>query len=91
MQKTVSQNMSEEIGHTQTAMPLHTNNSIEEGTVSINILPKLSKYMDMRFYWLHDWENQKQFQVYWTPGLQNKGYYHTKHHQAAYHRAVRDI
>ena len=56
--------MLEEIDHTQTAMPLHTNNSREEGTVSINILPKLSKYMDMRFYWLHDWENQKQFQVY---------------------------
>ena len=45
----------------------------------------------MSFYWLRNQDNQQHFQVYWVPGSKNIGDYHTKHHQAARHCAVRNI
>ena len=33
----------------------------------------------------------KTLQKYWSPGSQNIGDYHIKHHQATHHRAVCDI
>ena len=47
--------------------------------------------MYMSFYLLCVRDNQKHFQVYWAPGSQNVGDYHTKHHYAAHHHAVCDI
>ena len=47
---------------------------------------KLSKAIDMRFYWIQDREAQEQFKIYWRPlkgYLQNLirklGDFHTKH------------
>jgi hypothetical protein len=34
---------------------------------------------------------QKQFDVYWLPGRENLGYYHTKHHSAQHHNEVRGL
>jgi hypothetical protein len=45
--------------------------------------------MDMRYHWLTDRVCQKQFDVYWRPGRENLGYYHTKHHLAQHHKDMR--
>jgi hypothetical protein len=45
--------------------------------------------MDMRYHWLTDRVRQKQFDVYWRPGRENLGDYHTKHHSAQHHKDMR--
>jgi hypothetical protein len=42
--------------------------------------------MDMRYHWLTDRVCQKRFDIYWRPGRENLGDYHTKHHSAQYHK-----
>ena len=42
----------------------------------------------MQFYWVQDQVNQKQFHVYWKPGVQNLADYVTKHHTAQHHQAM---
>ena len=43
----------------------------------------------MRFYWIQDRTQQKQFLIYWKPCSTNLGNYHTKHHPASHHRLMR--
>eukprot|EP00804_Cyclotella_cryptica_P021956 CCRYP_000903-RA/>CCRYP_000903-RA protein AED:0.16 eAED:0.16 QI:0/0/0/1/1/1/4/0/960 len=50
----------EELGHTQPATPLQTDNSTAEGVVNGKIQPKRTKAMDMRFHWLRDRKCQEQ-------------------------------
>ena len=45
----------------------------------------------MRFYWLRDRENQKQFYIYWKPGRDSISDYFTKHHPTPHHKAIRKI
>jgi hypothetical protein len=40
----------------------------------------------MRYHWLTDRVRKKQFDVYWRPGRENLGDYHTKHHAAQHHK-----
>jgi hypothetical protein len=47
--------------------------------------------MDMRYHWLTDRVRQKQFDVYWRPGKDNLGDYHTKHHSAQHHKHMRQF
>jgi hypothetical protein len=47
--------------------------------------------MDMRYHWLTDRVRQKQFDVYWRPGRENLGDYHTKHHSAQHHKDMRPL
>jgi hypothetical protein len=47
--------------------------------------------MDMRYHWLTDRVRQKQFGVYWRPGHENLGDYHTKHHSAQHHKYMRHL
>jgi hypothetical protein len=47
--------------------------------------------MDMRYHWLTDRVLQKQFNVYWRPGRENLGDYHTKHHPAQHHKYMRHL
>jgi hypothetical protein len=47
--------------------------------------------MDMRYHWLTDRVRQKQFDVYWRPGHENLGDYHTKHHSAQHHKYMRGL
>jgi hypothetical protein len=47
--------------------------------------------MDMAYHWLTDRVHQKQFDVYWRPGRENLGDYHTKHHSAQYHKDMRHL
>jgi hypothetical protein len=47
--------------------------------------------MDVRYHWLTDRLRQKQFDVYWRPGRENLGDYHTKHHSAQHHKDMRHL
>ena len=52
---------------------------------------KMSKTMDMRFYWLQDRVDQGMFRVYWVPGKENLGDYYMKKFAPANHKNVRPI
>jgi hypothetical protein len=80
-----------ELGHTQSATPLRTDNSTAFGILNETIKQKISKAMDMRYHWLTDRVRQKQFDVYWRPGKDNLGDYHTKHHSAQHHKDMRQF
>jgi hypothetical protein len=45
----------------------------------------------MRFYWLKDQYEQKQFDFVWGPGKENLADYPTKHHSGKHHDTVRPI
>jgi hypothetical protein len=80
-----------ELGHKQPATPLRTDNSAAYGILNETIKQKRSKSMDMKYYWLQDRVRQKQCDVYWRPGKDNLGDYHTKHHPAQHHQDMRPI
>jgi hypothetical protein len=80
-----------ELGHTQPSTPLRTDNSTAFGILNETIKQKRSKAMDMRYHWLTDRVLQKKIDVYWWPGRDNLGNYHTKHHSAQHHKMRRLI
>jgi hypothetical protein len=45
----------------------------------------------MRYHWLTNRVRQKQFDIYWRPGRENLGDYHTKHHSAQHHKDMRHL
>jgi hypothetical protein len=47
--------------------------------------------MDMRYHWLTDRVRQKQIDVYWQPGRENIGVYHTTHISAQHHKDMRGL
>ena len=79
----------EELGHKQPPTPVQTDNSTACGVVNNEIQPKATKAMDMRFYWLKDREENKQFKIYWRKGALNRGDYVTKHHPPIHHQTIR--
>jgi hypothetical protein len=78
-----------ELGHTHPPTPLRTYNSTAFGLLNETFKHKRSKAMDMRYHWMTDRVRQKQFIVYWRPGRENLGDYHTKHHSAQHHKDMR--
>jgi hypothetical protein len=80
-----------EMGHTQPPTPLRTDNSTAFGILNETIKQKRSKAMDMRYHWLTDRFRQKQFDIYWRPGRENLGDYHTKYHSAQHHKDMRGL
>ncbi len=51
----------QEMGHNQPTIPVQVDNSAAKGIINKRIQPKCTKAMDMRFHWLQDRFNQKQF------------------------------
>jgi hypothetical protein len=47
--------------------------------------------MEMRYHWLTDRVHETQFDVYWRPGHENLGDYHTTHHSAQHHKDTRGL
>jgi hypothetical protein len=80
-----------ELGHIQPPTPLRTDNSTSFGILNKTIKQKRSKSMGTRYHWLTDRVRQKQFDVYWRPGRENLGDYHTKHHPAQNHKDMRGL
>ena len=81
----------EEMGHPQPPTPIKTDNATALGYVYDNIKQKRSKSFDMKYHWLRDREQQKQFRFYWDKGSNNNADYFTKHHPPAVHREKRKV
>jgi hypothetical protein len=80
-----------ELGQKQPATPWRKDNSTTYGILNETIKQKRSKSMDMKYYWLQDRVHQKQFHVYWRPGKDNLGDYHTKQPPAQHHQDMHPI
>jgi hypothetical protein len=79
----------DELGHIQPPTPIQTDNACASGIANKTIKQRRSKAIDMRFYWVKDRVEQKQFIIYWRPGLTNLADYFSKHHSPAHHRKMR--
>jgi hypothetical protein len=78
-----------DMGWPQPKSPIQTDNSKAAGVTNNTIVPRRSKSMDMRFWWLHCLVSQDQFCFYWDAGTKNWAGYNTKHHPGTYHEAHR--
>ena len=78
-----------EVGHTQPKTPLELDNTTAFGTLTKQLIPKRSKAIDMRFFWLRDRTNQNQFHLCWNKGEENLADYFTKQHSAQHHKNMR--
>ena len=86
---TVIRNTLKEMGHPQGPTPIQTDNSTANKITNNACKQQRSKAIDMRFYWLHDRIQQKQFNVFWRPGIENRADYYTKHHAPIHHQRMR--
>jgi hypothetical protein len=68
-----------------------TDNQVACGIANDSVKQKRSKAMDMRFYWIRDRINRKQFHVFWKRGNTNLADYPSKHHPVSKHRAMRPL
>ena len=80
-----------EMGWPQGRSPIQIDNSTAEGVANNTIVPRKLKSMDLRLHWLRCREAQGQFRIYWAPGTENWGDYHTKHHPLIYHERKRPL
>ena len=80
-----------ELGHEQPPTTIITDNEVAHGIVNKTMKQQRSKVMDMRFHWIQDRIDQKQFKVTWAPGKENYGDLYTKHHSAKHHKQVRHL
>ena len=53
-----------ELEHWKQLTLLETDNITAFNIMRNNILPKKSKVIDMYFFWIRDWENKKQINLY---------------------------
>ena len=80
----INRNVSYPATHPDTSGQLHwCCNSQQEH------LKKRSKAMDMRFHWIQYRILQEHFHVFWKPGPNNLGDYHSKHHPTPHHIQLR--
>ena len=77
-----------EMGYPQPVTPFEIDKTTAYGILTKQLIPKQSKAIDMRFYWLRDRSNQGLFRMYWKKGDTNKADYFTKHHLATYYRKI---
>ena len=70
----------EEMGHPQPPTRVVTDNSTAEGLINKSMTPKRAKTYDQRMNWLKCREAQKQFNIVWRSGKDNRADYHTKTH-----------
>ena len=80
-----------EIGHPQPPTQLKIDNTTTQGILTGKFRQKRSKSIDMRFWWLKDRIEQKQFRAIWGPGKENLADYTTKFHIPAHHKKMRPI
>jgi hypothetical protein len=81
----------EEMGHKQpsTGTPFETDNSCAHGILNSKMRQKLSKAFDMRYRWMKDHIKQKQYDLQWPPGKDNRANYFTKHFPPWHHKKKR--
>jgi hypothetical protein len=88
---TVLRTTLQEMGHPQPPTPIATDNSTAAGIMNRTVKQQRSKAIDMRFYWVRDRVDQKQFRIYWAPGRTNIADFFTKHHSAKHHQFMRPL
>ena len=76
------------MGWKQVPTAIQVENSTAVGIVTKYFCQKESKAMDMQFYWINDRIKQVNFRVFWIPGPENLGVYHSKHNPPEHHIAV---
>jgi hypothetical protein len=79
----------QEMGYTQEATPIRTDNSTASGITNDTINQQRSRSIDMQFYWVHDRVKQGHFKVFWAPGKTNLADYFTKHHPPRHHQRIK--
>ena len=79
----------QEMGHAQPPTPVQTDNTTASGIVNGTMKQRRIKAMDMRFHRIKDQIAQKQFEVYWRRGENNRADYMTKNHPVSHHRNIR--
>ena len=77
-----------EMGWKQGPTEIQVDNSTAVGIATKKFIQNKSKNIDMRFYWINKKIKQGQFRVFWRPGPENLGDYHSKHHPPEYHIAI---
>jgi len=77
------------MGWSQPKSPIQTDNSTTHGVITNKIIPKVTKTMNMRFWWLHNQETQQEFRYYWQPGTLNWADYWIKHNPSSHHVSKR--
>ena len=77
-----------EMGRKKGPTAIQVDNSTAIVIATKKFFQKKSKDMDMRFYRINDRIEQRQFRVFWIPGTENLGDYHSKHHPPEHHIAV---
>ena len=73
------------LGHKQPPTPLITDNITACGIIRGTMKQKMMKAIDMRFNWLKDCVEQKQFNIILEPGTQNLANYYAKFHSGTHH------
>ena len=79
------------MGHPQPPTPLKTNNTTAQEILTGKFRQKRSKSIDMRFWWLKDRTEQKQFRAELGPGKGNLADYTTKFHIPTHQRKMQPI
>jgi hypothetical protein len=79
------------MGYSQPATPMQADNSTACSIANSNIKQQQSRAIDMRFYWVRNWQQQGHFNIFWAPGSDNLANYFTKHFPASHHQAMRPI
>ena len=64
-----------ELGHPQppSGTPIKTDNFVAIGFSHGTIRQRKTKAMDMRYYWVQDRTQQKQFNIFWAPARRKHG------------------
>ena len=79
----------EEMVHPQPPTPVQVDKSTALVIATGTIKQRMSKAIEMRFYWIRYRSNKDQFNIYWKPGSTNRGDYFTKHFPPVHHTTVR--
>ena len=80
-----------EMGYPQPATKVTLDNTTAVNFISKTLKQRRTKTIDMRYYWLQDQADLKQFNFVWEKGENNKADYFTKHHPPGHHQAVRSM
>ena len=78
-----------EMGHQQPPTPVATYNTAENSIVNGTEKQKISRAIDMRFYWVRDIIQQKHSHILWEEGNKNLADYVTNQHPIWHRRAMR--
>ena len=80
-----------DLGHNQPPTLIHVDNSTAAGFSNDAIKQKVSKSIDIRFYWIQDRICRVQFLIYWSTDSTNIGDYFTKYNSPNHHRLMHPI